>query len=404
MELGWIDFSKTERNKILSVLDLLSQEGTLDELGIAPVRDGFSNLFFPGTSTIQTRAKYFFIVPYALKDLELSDETNPNKLLKKLNEIERACGEMFLQHNKDENGIIGKRSLQHNKWVKRTPADIYWSGLKKYGIFTGGNISLGEYLKAFCGIKKQKSTLTKLGNHNDNAEENECDDKNAGNVFKKQFWKMPLYTTKWFDDLSMELSYDEGQFLKEQIIICCPESLLAYILKNNIVEILDCNSFKELQYLMIDLPAQIQEDFELASAFSDFLYVVRTVYNIIISDGQNEIANDELDILYPQMEQRANIDIDFILNKLQIYNNPLRNFLKQMQNCMLTKDIAEMKKHINNREVLLKGPSRAKTNHPGEMIDVNAWIGGKELDYRFFNAKTIIRDIFESEGKVNVKS
>ena len=57
MELGWIDFSKTERSKILSVLDLLSESGTLDELGIAPVRDGFSNLFFPGTTTIQTRAK-----------------------------------------------------------------------------------------------------------------------------------------------------------------------------------------------------------------------------------------------------------------------------------------------------------------------------------------------------------
>lgn len=28
MELGWIDFSKTERSKILSVLDLLSESGT----------------------------------------------------------------------------------------------------------------------------------------------------------------------------------------------------------------------------------------------------------------------------------------------------------------------------------------------------------------------------------------
>ena len=61
MPLGWIDFSKSERSKVLSVLDLLSEAGTLDELGIAPIRDGFSNLFFPGTSTIRTRAKYFFI-------------------------------------------------------------------------------------------------------------------------------------------------------------------------------------------------------------------------------------------------------------------------------------------------------------------------------------------------------
>ena len=35
MPLGWIDFSKKERNKVLSVLDLLSETGTLDELGIA---------------------------------------------------------------------------------------------------------------------------------------------------------------------------------------------------------------------------------------------------------------------------------------------------------------------------------------------------------------------------------
>ena len=35
MQLGWIDFSKSERSKVLSVLDLLQEKGTLDELGIA---------------------------------------------------------------------------------------------------------------------------------------------------------------------------------------------------------------------------------------------------------------------------------------------------------------------------------------------------------------------------------
>ena len=78
MPLGWIGFSKSERNKVLSVLELLSERDTLDELGVALMRDGFANIFFPGTSTIQTRAKYLLIVPYALKELELSNETNPN--------------------------------------------------------------------------------------------------------------------------------------------------------------------------------------------------------------------------------------------------------------------------------------------------------------------------------------
>lgn len=79
MQLGWIDFSKTERNKGLSVLDLLSEDSTLDELNIAPKKDGFADIFIPGTSTIQTRDKYFFAVAYALKDLEKMSETNPKK-------------------------------------------------------------------------------------------------------------------------------------------------------------------------------------------------------------------------------------------------------------------------------------------------------------------------------------
>ena len=60
-------------------------------------------------------------------------------------------------------------------------------------------------------------------------------------------------------------------------------------------------------------------------------------------------------------------------------------------------------KHIKAREILLKGANRAKTAHPGE-FNPDAWIGGAELDYRFNNAKTIIRDIFESEGKVDAQS
>ena len=68
MQLGWIDFSKEDRQKALDVINLLSEKGAVDELGIGIVRDGFANYFFPGTSTIQTRAKYFLIVPYVLKE------------------------------------------------------------------------------------------------------------------------------------------------------------------------------------------------------------------------------------------------------------------------------------------------------------------------------------------------
>ncbi len=63
---------------------------------------------------------------------------------------------------------------------------------------------------------------------------------------------------------------------------------------------------------------------------------------------------------------------------------------------MADEDLEGMKTEIIRREVELK-QSRAKTKKPGE-FDVEEWFGGGELDYRFNNAKVIIRDIFESEG------
>ena len=54
MQLGWIDFSKEDRQKALDVINFLSEQRAVDELGIGIIRDAFANYFFPGTSTIQT--------------------------------------------------------------------------------------------------------------------------------------------------------------------------------------------------------------------------------------------------------------------------------------------------------------------------------------------------------------
>lgn len=397
MPLGWIDFSKSERNKVLSVLDLLSESGTLDELGIAPIRDGFANLFFPGTSTIQTRAKYFMIVPYALKDLEYSSETNPNRMLRTFDEVERKCGEKLIGNGEDTDGIIGSRSLAQNKWVKRTPADIYWAGLRNYGIFTGGTLSLSEYIRAMCALKNQKATITKLGNRNDNADTDEGDDKDAGELFRMQFWKIPTYKEGWMEDLSIKLSSEEGSFLRQQIISAYPDSMLAFILHHSITEIFACKTFQELDGLIKIFPGRIQDDYSLAYAFSRFLFVLRVVYNIVVSDGQNETANALWVEMQPDLYERADVDLEAVFARLSVYRNvSLCAFLRKAQGLMKNADLGGLETEIKRRERELK-TSRAKTLHPGE-FDRDTWFGGGELDYRFGNAKVIISDIFESEG------
>lgn len=405
MQLGWIDFSKTERSKILSVLDMLSEAGTLDELGVAPIRDGFANIFFPGTTTLQTRAKYFFIVPYILKDSELGRETNPNKVLQTIDQTEKECAQMFLAQNRKERGVVGRVALQRGSWVKQTPAHIYWTGLKRYGIFVGGNLSLSEYVRAGCAMKAQKSTLKSLGNRNDKVEEDkrEQDDRDAGDLFKMQFWKIPTYKPEWKEKLTIDLTPEEAYFLKRQITGNCEGSMLAYILEHDMRQFLACRSFNDLEALTDRFPEQMRKDYRMALEFADFFYAIQTVYNIIVSDGKNDKANEEYERQKPYWKQIAVLNLDAMKERLNLYRNTkLFSFLKQAQERMLADDLEGLKECIAEREEKLKN-QRAKTKRPGE-FDTNKWYGGVMLDYRFAQAKTMLRDIMESEDKQNAQS
>ncbi|QGF22604.1 DUF6361 family protein [Raineyella fluvialis] len=63
--VAWLDTSAEEQRRVREVIALFTQKDTLDELGIGQIRDVFSDALFPGITTIQTRAKYFLLVPWA---------------------------------------------------------------------------------------------------------------------------------------------------------------------------------------------------------------------------------------------------------------------------------------------------------------------------------------------------
>src|SRR3954451_12511031 len=71
--IGWIFGSFAERDEALALLEGDDAAEPRDELGIGPLRDVFANAFFPGTTTPQTRAKYFLFVPAMYKRIEDDD-------------------------------------------------------------------------------------------------------------------------------------------------------------------------------------------------------------------------------------------------------------------------------------------------------------------------------------------
>lgn len=130
-QLGWIDFSPTQRAKTMTVLDLLSESGTVDELGVGIIRDALADLIFPGFSTIQTRAKYFLLIPYIIHDFEKERArgSKPN-FSSYLNKQENIIMDDLTEKYPQEKGIIGSRiaelRLKYSRIeLARRPFSVY---------------------------------------------------------------------------------------------------------------------------------------------------------------------------------------------------------------------------------------------------------------------------------------
>ena len=400
MQLGWIDFSKEDRQKALDVINLLSEQGAVDELGIGIVRDAFANYFFPGTSTIQTRAKYFLIVPYILRDaIDGRYGKDVNRILREIDAEEKECGLKLLEANPKAEGVIGTRVLPKG-WVARKPSDIYWNGIRTYGIFCDYGLSIPEYVSLAVKLNTQKSSV-KLGNRNDETEENEKDDSDAGDIMNVSFWNLPIYHDNWRDNLTIELTNEEAVYLDNQIQKSTKGSLLEYVLKNRI----DMNKYEDFASMAADLSEKVEEKLsymmKLACEFNNLVYMARVRFNVMLSEEENEVAVSEWDRLKPQVKRRANVDLSAVFHELELHNPGTYLFLSKLQEAFKALDIDAADELIKKRERQLKGINRAKLNRT-KGFDHSKWVGGGELDYRFSNARRIINDIYSGEVSSDV--
>ena len=400
MQLGWVDFSREDREKVLDVMNLLQEPGAVDEIGIGVIRDAFANLFFPGTSTVQTVAKYFLIVPYVLKEATEGQYGNDlNKILRKIDQEEKECGIRLMQNCPGEDGIIGRRVLP-NGWVARKPSNIYWNGIRTYGICTQ-DLTIPELLKTSVFLQAQKKSFA-LGNKGDATSESERDDADAGRDLATQFFSVPDdYYTDWRTNLSIHLTPSEAAFFRKAIESSVSSSLMVYLLRNNI-DVAKYDSFEaiyeELGHLV---PAELGRTMKLACDFNRLVYAIRVRYNYILSAGQNEDAVAEWEYIEENMQHMVSVDIDDVFQTLHITSFRLRRFLTGFKSALMSGDLNAADKALIDREIEIKTRSRAKLckrdDYPNDV-----WIGGRYLDYRFSSAKRIIADIYCGEGAAHV--
>ena len=198
----------------------------------------------------------------------------------------------------------------------------------------------------------KKRNLSKSGNYNDGFGDGQ-DVKGAGDIQGLDFWNIRTYDKEWQEKLKMELTKEEGEFLKDQIIKSCPCSMFALILKYNCRCILDCNSFSDLGPMLQNFPEEIKTNFWLAYNFSNFNKVLEIIYNGIILDDTNDEIKKRFVEEDLNLKEIAKIRLDLIFKLFGKRDGRLERFLNEAKDLMKEENLDGLKDSIKKREIFL---------------------------------------------------
>lgn len=395
MEIGFIDYSHDERNRILSTLKMLGDQNALDELGIGVIRDAYSDILFPGISTLQTRAKYFVLIPYLFqtaKELAVKGKIRSGKeLLQWVNESEdRLAASLTNNCPPGEIGIIGSNAYRNKRSVKVKPSAIYWAGLRTLGIFRGESM----YLAAAC--KMTYAAARRRAEAEIKTDGESFDDPTASDQGSALF--LPILPDYDYEkNATMDLTEKEAKFLREciQRSPYSSGSLLAFFINRGMIS-------KDFKSVPVDLlPEDLKRDYLLAKGFSRFIYGAHIRYNVIYSEYSDQDMLNRFESWQDDFLSEP-FDLEPILGRVPC-PPALATFCRLFLEDVRKNDTEGMDSLIVRREIQVKDV-RSKLRKPKEYrYDPNHPIHLYELEYRYDRASVIIQDILKGlEGKKHV--
>lgn len=384
--LAWLDFSAEEQRRTREMLRLFEETESRDELGIGQVRDAFSDLLFPGTSVLLTRARYFLIVPWCA---ETADKTAHWKYPLTMDAVERRALIALKSSAGDELGIIGARA---GAAVKNLPSVIYAHALERYGIAREPVESVVEG--------------EELGEH--------------ATRHARGRWVSSLPSVPHgFPDViegGVHLTRDEAGWLAEQIASNSPGSYLTHLLHSGLpVDGVDWPwAHPALTTAEQDMRTLVQD----AELFSLAMHGAALLYNLLIAEwyekegfsGARSTAKDYREALGDWVEQvtshqlRPSWDTSAMWDRVVAQNPRItanvraRRFISDWLDVFLTGDVdgvadsKPLRRLVAERERAVKGPQSRLRN---EKLLRN-WAGASgsgRLAYRWGNVATLIGDI-----------
>ena len=262
--LAWVDYSNAHQEGMDRLLDAFRDKGTVDELGIGTVRDTFSDMLFPGTSTLHTRARYLLFVPWAIT-ATTAHRYSLDRAVSELRRTEVRLIHALLATEPEPDGIIGREAKDA---LKRMPSTIYWNAITQFGIKRCDH-GIQQHLRAATGTPATSA---------------DDQDGPTGAVVDPCFRELPTPPPDWLEQTDFNLTPEETDFLRERILTSHPDSYLAWLLQHrNADDTLDPWD----PALTEGLPAAPARVLTHAQRLSQLITGARILYNLLLARHKN---------------------------------------------------------------------------------------------------------------------
>jgi len=401
-QIGWIDFSPDHRDRVAAVLDMLKPEGVVDELGIGSIRDALADEMFPGISTIQTRAKYFFIIPYLLYDYQrLSSaqqkKISPDKYLENQEyEVMWKLAEQY--EHKEGIGVIGITKYRPQK-IMRRPSAIYWNGLAVFDLIRHGRLGVNSFLQSRAGMAESLAAVTPQG---DDSPRDDLDVE-----YTNRFHLKLPYDQDWLKNLSLDLTQSEAKLLSDRIRATGKECLISSLVENRArFKVLEnANTFADFCRVSVNqklLSPEIQSRVVLAHDFSEVMFGAHCAYNCILQKQKFSLStfednwSDWRKALRTSMLDYNGFDMDEAISLAPNLRSHTSHFVRDWWQFSTSSSQSIQKRNalVETQEFNTKRhKARIRQNRHDDVSD-GKWIGLSRLDYRMYQVKAILKDVF----------
>ena len=392
--MGWLDFDAAASERVSTLLRALDEPATLDVLGLGSIRDAFSDMLTPGTSTVQTRLRYFIFLPWIFKSLE-DQYLSGADFSRRLRDAEAQLIDCLRPLGAGQ-GVIGRIA---GRDLRRMPSDIYWGSMEAWGI-RRLDLSLAEYAQQTAAIRQLRPERD--------------DDGNATRAGVSMWANLPP-APKDFPGgkIDFRLQPDEAQILADGIRRRHPHTLIAELSAKP-------GAMFDVDYPWLvdvpELPARLVEVLHHARCFSELTLGPRLVYNVLAARAARDALKWDVEDFeddqrkklkeWSQLVDDRNRELLSWVNNAQEFwqllaryriSSSTLHFWDQMARRAVNDptgfaETGDVHRLIRERERRLKS-KRARLSHRAALEDWNRAPVGGQLDYRWTITKSYLEDL-----------